>query len=442
MDVQALAKQAAGAVDADQVIALAQTLVRIDSVAAPNRPHEESVAWFIAARLQSMGFKVTVSEVEPKRLNVIAEWDTGQPGRLLILEGHTDVVTEGDADAWARDPFSGDIEDGKLWGRGSADMKGGLAAAIVAVETVKRLELPVSGVVRLLIPCDEEGMMLGIKRMIQDGHHLRSDGQPADGAIICEPEELELCLHQRGGIRAAIRFHGKQAHGAMPYAGTNPIPWLAKAVLGIQELEQTLQTQVPEHPVLGKPYITPTVITAGSLPQLNVMPAEALLALDIRTIPGLPHHLLHASLKSILERLKREDGCRSSYEIIDDRPWTETPPDASIVSALEQATRIVLARAPRYGGVPGTTDGTFLHAAGVPIVTVGPGDREIPHQVDEFVRLEDLTLSARLYAAAIMLFLNEAPASKKIVQAPKVEEVVRSEVAASFDHDSSPINAG
>jgi succinyl-diaminopimelate desuccinylase len=400
----------ASRVNTTEVTTLAQTLVRMDSVAAPNRPHEEAVARYLAQYLELAGFEVLLEEVAPKRLNLMARFDTGKPGRLLILEGHTDVVTEGERDAWHKDPFSGDIADGCLWGRGSADMKGGLAAAIVASKTVRQavLEeaLDLSGEVRLLIPCDEEGMMTGIKQMVQHGWHSKN-GKPADGAIICEPEELELCLWQRGGIRVAMRFLGKQAHGAMPYAGINPIPWLAQAVVKIGELEAELQNQTPEHPLLGKPYITPTVLTAGSLPQLNVMPGEALLALDIRTVPGVDHATLHLQLRHILANIP---DAKTEYQIIDDRPWTATEPNAAIVQALEHASRTVLAREPRYGGVPGTTDGTFLHKAGVPIVTVGPGDREIPHQANEFVRVSELEQSAKLYAEAMVVFLASSHA--------------------------------
>ncbi len=400
------ARELARTVDADAVVQLAQTLVRMDSVAAPGRPHEETVARFLAARLEANGFAVTVSEVAPQRLNVVADWESGRAGKLLILEGHTDVVTEGDRAAWTRDPFGGEIADGALHGRGSADMKGGLAAAIIAAETLKAHGSRLSGGVRLLIPCDEEGMMTGIKRMVADGQHLRGDGSPADGAIICEPEELELCLFQRGGIRLRVTFTGVQAHGAMPYAGRNPIPALARFILELRTMQDALQTRLGEHPMLGHAWITPTVLEAGSWPQLNVMHATARVGVDVRTVPGVEHNEIYSSLREILSRLEAEEGVQTRLEIIDDRPWTQTAPNAAIVRSLELACEVVLGRPALYGGVPGTTDGTFLHKAGVPIVTVGPGDREIPHQIDEFVRVDELVSSARLYVAAAALFLT------------------------------------
>jgi succinyl-diaminopimelate desuccinylase len=173
----------------------------------------------------------------------------------------------------------------------------------------------------------------------------------------------------------------------------------------VRALQEAYQNAVGEHPMLGRPWLTPTVLMAGSWPQLNVMHADASLGLDIRTVPGVDHAEVHDRLKAILHTLEREEGVQTRYEVMDDRPWTATDAKARIVQVLEQATRLTLHREPRYGGVPGTTDGTFLHKVGVPIVTVGPGDRDIPHQVNEFVRMDELISSARLYAAAIVLFM-------------------------------------
>ena len=181
--IESRVAELAGLVNGDEVVSLAQALVRIDSVAAPGRPYEADVVKFLVGYLENLGFETRVFEVAPNRPNLMVEWDSGRPGKLLLLEGHTDVVTEGDLRAWTRDPFSGDIEDGCLWGRGSADMKGGLAAAIVALSTIKNHARDLTGSVRLLIPCDEEGMMTGIKRMVADGWAFKPDGKPADGAI-------------------------------------------------------------------------------------------------------------------------------------------------------------------------------------------------------------------------------------------------------------------
>ena len=215
-------------------------------------------------------------------------------------------------------------------------------------------------------------------------------------------------------MRVLAAFTGKMAHGAMPYAGVNPIPWAAQFVTALGEENARLQHQYGRHPFLGLPHITPTTMRAPVYgePQFNVMAGEAQLTIDVRTIPGQDHATIHQALERIAEGVRATDPRADiSLEVIENRPWTETPPGDPIVRAVQRACQTALARPPRYGGVPGSTDGTFLHAwARVPIVTIGPGHREIPHQVDEYVDVADLVEAARIYAAAIVYFLGEPAA--------------------------------
>jgi succinyl-diaminopimelate desuccinylase len=232
-----------------------------------------------------------------------------------------------------------------------------------------------------------------------------------DGAIICEPEDLELCLFQKGAMRVEVMSLGKMSHGAMPYSGLNPIPPLIAFLEGVQGLERAEQTRLGNHEHLGLPWFTPTIVRAphSGEAQLNVMPETAYAALDIRTVPGQEHEVIWRELGA----LAKEAQGKATLELtlLEDRPWTETPGDDPLVRALERAYPTILSTDPRYGGVPGATDGTFLSAwAGVPIVTVGPGEREIPHQRDEFVAVEGVVRAARLYAAAAVYFLySDAP---------------------------------
>jgi len=134
--------------------------------------------------------------------------------------------------------------------------------------------------------------------------------------------------------------------------------------------------------------------------------------LDIRTIPGVDHAAVEISLRDILAQIGRRDPrMRAELDVFEQRPWTETPPDAPVASAVASAVRWATGKEPKYGGVPGATDGTFLHAwAGIPIVTIGPGNRFIPHQVDEYVDVEDLMEAARIYAAAALIFVHQSDA--------------------------------
>ncbi len=413
-EVDALARAAADAVDPDQVLRLTRDLVRIRSVwDEATGADEADAAGYVARALRDLGLRVYVEEVAPGRPNVIADWHgrgfVAGRDRTLMFEGHTDVVTEGDRASWTRDPFGAELEadpEGgtRLYGRGSADMKAGVAAAIAALAALQRAAPDLPGRVRLGIVVDEEGMMSGIKHFIAQGW-----ADEVDGAIVCEPEELELCLHQKGAMRLHVHVHGVMAHGAMPFVGVNPIVGLTRFLAAVDAFQTEEQARLGAHPYLGLPWLTPTIVRAPvrGEAQLNVMPDGAYAGLDVRTVPGQDHDAVYARLALEADRVAATlPRLRIELDWFESRPWTETPADDPLVHALQSAFDDARAGPVRYGGVPGATDGTFLHAAGVPIVTVGPGDRTIPHQVDEFVRVEAVLAAARLYAAAAVRYLG------------------------------------
>ena len=397
-----------GAVDHAYVLDLACRLVRIPSVYRPEEgaANETAVAALVASELRALGLDVHLEEAAPCRPNVVADWVGQEAGPLLILEGHSDVVTEGDPSAWSVPPFAGIVSDGRLYGRGAADMKGGVAAAIAAVRAVQESRVALPGRIRVAVVADEEGLMLGIKSFIRNGW-----ARHACGAIICEPEANDVCLVQKGALRAIARFRGKMAHGAMPKSAVNPILPAAAFIRRIRRLDRDYAARLGPDPLLGEPSVTPTVLHAGHLAQLNVIHADALVGIDVRTIPGQSHAEIRRDLEAAAaEAASTIAGCQSAVEIIEERPPTETPRSARVVGAVERACLRVQGRPARYRGVPGATDGTFLHAWGrVPIVTIGPGDVTIPHQVDEFVRVADVVEACQIYAAAACYCLS-APA--------------------------------
>lgn len=406
--VDALAARAAAAVNVDEVVRLTRALVRIPSVYRPGDPagNEAAAAAFLAGYLRGLGLAVAVDEAAPDRPNVVADWQGRDDGPALILEGHTDVVTEGDHAAWTYPPFEAVLERGRIYGRGAADMKGGLAAAVVALDAARHAAPDLPGRVRVAALADEEGMMLGVKAFIR-GNYAKG----FDAALICEPEENEICLCQKGAMRVRALFRGKMAHGAMPYAGVNPIPPAAHFVLSLAEEETRQQRQHGAHCLLGLPHITPTTLRAPVLgeAQFNVMAGEADVTVDVRTIPGQEHSEIWRTLEGVAAHVDLAyPNAQATLELVEDRPCTETPAGAPIVAAVERAVRAVTGRPPRYGGVPGATDGTFLHAwAGIPIVTIGPGKRDVPHQADEYIDVDELVSAARIYAATIVHFLGQ-----------------------------------
>ena len=404
-EVRRLVEAAWRQINPAELVGLARDLVRIPSVYRPGHPdgNESAVARYLVSCLRDDGFEVHTDDVAPGRPNVWALHRGTRPGRTLLFEAHTDVVTEGPGTAWRHPPFAAELVGRRLYGRGACDTKGNLAAAVVALRAIRRSGVPFPGRLILCCPVDEEGMMAGIKRFIRQGH-----AAGVDAAVICEPEGNELCLTQKGALRIEVRVQGKMAHGAMPLSGVNPVTRAARFVAAVEALECEEIARHGAHPLLGQPSITPTVLLCPEHgePQLNVVPAGAYLALDVRTIPGQSHPEIVDRLRGVIAALRAEDLLfEATLDVIDDRPWTQTGRDSPIARSAAIAYTAVTGEAPRYNGVPGATDGTFLHAwAGIPIVTTGAGDRLVPHQADEWVDVDELHLACRLYAATALQF--------------------------------------
>jgi succinyl-diaminopimelate desuccinylase len=215
------------------------------------------------------------------------------------------------------------------------------------------------------------------------------------------------------------------SHGAMPLAGLNTAPAVAKLIIHLHDLELEAVEHLGRDEYLGWPSFTPTVIQApaGGAPQLNVMPAEARVLVDIRTIPAQSHPDIKSKLSALAEKIEiqtrinyekydrilsldRNHDLKVAVEILTDRPCTATDPNDPVVAAADWATRQMSGMEPIYAGVPGATDGTFLWALkNIPIVTMGAGDRQVPHLVDEWVDLDQLVETAKIYALAAVHYL-------------------------------------
>jgi len=391
-----------------EVVALTRDLVRIPSVYRPTDPdaNESRVAAFIEAWFRREGFAVEVQPAAPGRPNVLAWLGDAKDGPTLLLEGHTDVVTEGDPADWSHPPFAADLADGRIYGRGAADMKGGLAAAMIAAAAFTRAGLALPGRLMVGALADEEGAMLGVR------HLCRSPiGRQLHAAIICEPEQNELCLEQRGVVWARVRIRGRMAHGAMPQAGANPIPPIGTLLREVPALQRRLRRGAERSRYLQPPTVTPTVLQAPvqGVPQANVIPAASEVILDVRLTPGIDGDEVRREIESLCRRVESaHPGIKAEWEPLGAlRPPTKVAREEPVVRALGFAVRKVTGKAPRYGGVPGSTDGTILHTElGIPIVTCGPGNRLIPHQADEYVEVRELTDAARIYAVAAFKFLE------------------------------------
>ena len=411
-------------IHAEEVVDLTARLVRCNSVWDPQAGTSEAGAADLAARwARERGFAVTVEAVAPNRPNVIVRWTAGPGRRTLMFEGHTDVVTPGDRSRWQHDPFGAHIEGGRMFGRGTNDTKGNLAAMLVAMAALKAAavaDIPLDGAIVGGVLCDEEGMMTGVQHFIEQGH-----ADPVTAAVICEPQDGLVCIAQKGAVRARFIVNGRMSHGAMPLAGLNPAPAVARIIEGLAALEAEAVEVVGQDPLLGWPSFTPTVIQAPSQgpPQLNVMPGEAEILVDVRTTPGQDHAAICAALVNLARQVETESNrmvrqCDRRLDIrrpgeiavavdfLCDRPCTRTDENDPVVAAAVWASRKITGKEPEFAGVPGATDGTYLWALkGIPIVTMGAGDRQVPHQYNEWVDLDQLAATARIYALTALDYL-------------------------------------
>jgi succinyl-diaminopimelate desuccinylase len=398
-------------IDADEVVELTRSLVRIPSVYRPGDPdaNESRVAAFVEAWLRREGFGVEVQEVAPGRPNVIG-WIGSKPpgGKALMLEGHTDVVTEGRASEWTWPPFAAELVDGRIYGRGAADMKSGLAAAMVAAAAFIRAGVAPRGKLVVGALVDEEDGMIGVRHLV--GTPV---GRELDAAIICEPEENELCLEQRGVVWARLRARGKMAHGAMPEAGINPITALGTILREAPALERRLRKRCLRSRHLRPPTVTPTIAHAPpsgvGVPQSNVIPAVAEITLDIRLTAGIDAAGIAAEIEAVCRKAElAHPGVKVEWEPVNAlRLATRVDESEALVQAMLRAATAAGGKPPRFGGVPGSTDGTLLRMElGIPIVTCGPGNRLIPHQVNEYVDTTEIVDATRMYASSALEYLQ------------------------------------
>ena len=408
-------------IDPEELIQLSTELVRINSVWEPAAgTSEQAVAQRVADWARTQDFDIQVEQVAPNRPNIIIRWPAGSQKRTLMFEGHTDVVTPGDISAWKYDPFGAEIVGRRMYGRGASDTKGNLAAMLIAMKALKASAVTLAGSVIGGVLCDEEDRMLGVRDFIKRGH-----ADPITAAVICEPQEGMICTAQKGAIRARYQITGRMSHGAMPLSGLNCAPAIARLIDGLHGLEKEAVTTFGLDEYLGWPSFTPTVIqtpVTGAF-QLNVMPREAKVLVDIRTTPRQSHKKIIADLKALAHKvehrvrenyrkddsllsLQRDHDLTVQVDVLTDRPCTYTERAEPVVQAADWAIRWLTGKSPVYAGVPGATDGTFLWALkNIPIVTMGAGNRQIPHQIDEWVDLDQLIETAKVYALTALHYL-------------------------------------
>lgn len=363
-------------------VALARALVSVPSVnpvLAQGGAGEAEVAAMAAGWLRAWGFRTEVVEAAPGRPNVVARLDGDGP--TLLLNGHLDTVG---VEGMARPPFEAAVEDGRLYGRGSCDMKGGVAALLAAARRLAA-EGPRPSLV-VALTADEEHASVGMEALVRSGVR-------ADLAVVCEPTSLDVMPAHKGFVWVEAVFRGRAAHGSRPDQGVDAIRHAGLYLAALDAYEARLR-EGTRHPLLGPGSHHAGVIQGGSAE--SVYPERCTLVLERRTLPGETPERVLAELTEVLAEVEaRHPGVDASLEVTLARPGTEVPEDAPLVQGLLRAADA--AGVP--SGVQGMTawvDAAFLNEAGIPAVCYGPGDIAQAHSAVEWCPVEEIRACARV----------------------------------------------
>ena len=411
----------------DEVVALTQDLVRIPTVNPPGDAYE-ACARYIGERLKPRGFAVEYvrahgapgdSDAKP-RVNVVARWQGASAGDCVHFNSHIDVVEAGSG--WTSDPFGAEIRDGKIYGRGTCDMKGGLAASIIAVEALIESGMPIPGALEISGTVDEEsGGFAGVGYLAERGYFSKPRVQHV---IIPEPLGVDrICLGHRGVWWGEVETKGRIAHGSMPFLGDSAINHMSAF---IHLLETQLQPRLKQRHT-SEPVEPPGArVSTLNINSIHGGQVEQHYATDARGWPTAdsPSPVVAHSCRTVLDRrfIAEENLEAVKQEIIDmldelkrTRPGfdfgirdimsfvpTATPRDAPVVDATARAIARVLGREPSYISSPGTYDQKHIVRTGQlkDCIAYGPGILDLAHQPNEYVGIQELVDSAKVMALA------------------------------------------
>jgi succinyl-diaminopimelate desuccinylase len=384
-------------------IAFAQQIVR-----TPSLPGQENdVAAVISNEMKKLGYdQVWIDEAG----NVIGKISGGQ-GPVVLLNGHMDHVDPGPAEGWPYPPFSGQIVDGELWGRGSVDMKGPVACMIYAASIFKQIGLTPPGDILMTVPVMEETGGVGTQHLVS---HLK-----ADVAICGEPSRNTLRRGHRGRVELQVTFKGRSAHASIPHLALNPHYKAASFWVKLPTLEMA------HNETLGASTVAPTLYTTDQISP-NVVPGEVYLTLDWRNVPAESPEIIVAKIRDLLDTLARdetENDYQATVEITCPKFITYTgleklfplifpsyllTEDDPFLRAAQATLVNVLGRDEGIDVWRFATDGGHLMAAGIPTVGFGPGDDTLAHTNQERISLAQMKEAVVAYAALILALAEAA----------------------------------
>ncbi|NUO79841.1 ArgE/DapE family deacylase [candidate division KSB1 bacterium] len=361
----------------DPTVKLLHDLVAIDSInpsLVPGAAGEGRIANVLADEMRGLGMRVELDEVAPGRPNVVGILEGRTPGRTLMLCGHIDTVGV----TGMTSPFAPFERDGKLYGRGAQDMKGGVAAMIGAARVLAATGGLHAGRVLVAGVVDEEYASIGAEALVQKWH--------ADAAVVTEPTDLMIGVGHKGFAWLEIETTGRAAHGSRPREGRDAIFRMGRVLARLEELDRVLQAK-PPHPILGTASLHASLINGGR--ELSVYPDHCVLQAERRTINGENGATAWREAENILNALRAEDHeFEGKAKLSFERSSYEIAPQHALPNLLEEVLHRLGHKTAR-GGLTFWTDAAILGEAGIPTVIFGPGGAGL-HSIEEYVHITEV----------------------------------------------------
>lgn len=366
----------------ENAVKLLQDLIRV-----PSYKRESEVVGFLAKRFDHLGIPYRTRNLkEEGRENIVATWGEGE--RSLIFNSHMDTVSAGEPDQWSHSPFGGEIYDGKIYGRGSADAKGSLAAMISVLEDIVQSGNPLNGKLILMAVGYEEESGIGTESEV-------FDGILADAAIIGEPTDLQVHVAHKGVLRLNVTTHGKAAHSSEPWEGTNAISKMGHVISRLDRLAESISER--KDTLLGPATLALTQIQGGI--GRNIIPPSSLLVLDRRLLPDETPESAQKEIEAVLDQLREEDpDFQHTVELLSRAESAATPVEEQIVQVALNSRSEVFSEDSEAAGFGACCDMRFLRNQGqVPSIVLGPGSLSVAHKIDEFIPVDEYLKAVSLY---------------------------------------------
>ena len=374
-------------VDEKLIKRLTKDLVAFDSQNPPGSTIE--ITKYLQEECKSLGFDSKIYSMDEHRSNIVITFGKGE--KDIVLSGHLDTVPIGDESQWKYPPLQVTEKDGKLFGRGTVDMKGGVASLIAVMDAISRSNIELNYRLVFAGTADEEVGMNG-------AFHLKEKGvmDTAVCLIITEATDLKVGIAEKGPFWIRMKVKGKAAHGSMPEVGINAIEGVCVGIKALKEIIPTIK-----HDLLGQTTLNVGMINGGA--KINVVPEDCNIDCDFRLVPEVKQEKLDSSITELMKELSNENDCQYTHEILHTIPALETNKDESIVQGLMKwSKRITNSVENPIGLAYGTDAAALIPPDNIPFVIIGGGSPSVLHQSNEYVHFSDLVDASKIIIGGVL----------------------------------------